>query len=311
MTKFPFASALVALLVASSPNQARSAQPDAEGSSDESIIVEGQRLSPTQVVKGTIKDAGITPLARFEDKICPGIVGLAGAQADRLIKMIRDDVVALGGKVDDPGCTANATVIFTDQPVEFVKKMAKAQPGYFDLTPRALEQFTATPRAVASWHVTDTRDRDGQELAGASKVSDRKKKLFTANAALSVGIDAKVVRQSAATRLYTNTREDMLVGFAVIDRQRSAGKSLKQLADLATLHLLLDIRQDAGEANRNSILSLFEERPAGMAPPAALSELDKAMVQALYAPPENNRTPAQQFTQIATAIRMAGAKDKN
>jgi hypothetical protein len=156
--------------------------------------------------------------------------------------------------------------------------------------------------------VTDTRDRDGQELSGAGKASDRKKKLFNLKRGQFGEHRCKVVHQSAATRLYTNTREDMLVGFAVIDRNRSAGKSLRQLADLATLHLLLDIKQDAGTSNRVSILSLFEDRPGGVAPPTGLSQVDRAMVEALYTPPENNRTPAQQFTQIATAVRKSAGK---
>jgi hypothetical protein len=309
MTNVPLAPALIAFLAAASPAAPQPAQPQTGGATEESILVEGTRTDPRAIVRDTINRAGVAPLARFEDKICPGIVGLSGAQADKLVQMIRENVVQLGGKVDEPGCTANATVIFTDQPLEFVKKMAKAQPGYFDLAPRALEQFTAQPRAVASWHVTDTRDRDGQETGSAGKASQRKK-LFDANVSVSSPVSAKVVRQSAATRLYTNTREDMLVAFAVIDRQKSPGKSLRQLADLATLHLLLDIKQDAGTANRGSILSLFEDRPAGAAPPTALTQFDRAMVEALYTPPENNRTPAQQFTQIATALRKSAESGK-
>ena len=134
--------------------------------------------------------------------------------------------------------------------------------------------------------------------------------MFNTNAANSVGINAQVVRNSAATRLYTNTREDMAFGFAVIDSQKLEGKTLRQLADLATLHLLLDVKQDAGTSNRSSILSLFEERPQGAAGPAELSQFDKAMVRALYSPPENNRTAAQQFAQIATAIRRSTPPEK-
>lgn len=301
MTRVSLGSVAVALLLASSPALA------ADPQDDEAILVEGQRMSVTRLVSDTINDAGFEALARFEEPICPGIVGLGGDQATKLADMIRANIVALGGKIAEPGCTANATVILVDQPVDFVKKFAKTEPGYFTMTPREFDQFTARPRAVASWHVIETRARDGQELDGAKQLSDRNKKLFNTNAANSVGINATVVRNSAATRLYTNTREDMAFGFAVIDRQLLPGKTLRQLADLATLHLLLDVKQDAGASNRNSILSLFEERPEGTAAPAQLSAFDKAMVQGLYAPTENNRTAAQQFAQIATAIRRTSA----
>ena len=306
MSRACFACALTALL-SSTPLAAQSDQPRTD---EETIVVEGQRTNVTKLVLDTINDAGVEALARFEDRICPGIVGLGGDQATKMVQMIRENVVSLGGKLAEPGCTANATVILVDQPVEFVKKFAKTEPGFFTMTPREFDQFTARPRAVASWHVTETRDRDGQELDGSNKLSDRKKKLANTQAATSVGINARVVRQSAATRLYTNTREDMMFGFAVIDRQKLPGKTLRQLADLATLHLLLDVKQDAGTSNRGSILSLFEDRPQGAAAPAELSQLDRAMVQGLYRPSENNRTAAQQFTQIATAIRRSAPEEQ-
>lgn len=306
MSRVCFACALTALL-SSTPLAAQADQPRTD---EETIVVEGQRTNVTKLVLDTINDAGVEALARFEDRICPGIVGLGGDQATKMVQMIRENVVSLGGKLAEPGCTANATVILVDQPVDFVKKFAKTEPGFFTMTPREFDQFTARPRAVASWHVTETRDRDGQELDGSNKLSDRKKKLANTQAATSVGINARVVRQSAATRLYTNTREDMMFGFAVIDRQKLPGKTLRQLADLATLHLLLDVKQDAGTSNGGSILSLFEDRPPGAAVPEELSQLDRAMVQGLYRPNENNRTAAQQFTQIATAIRRSAPEEQ-
>lgn len=300
MCRFRPASALAALLI-STP---LFAQAEVAVGEDESIIVEGQRTNINRLVTHTITDAGVEPLARFEERICPGIVGLDGEQATKLVQLIRENVVKLGGKVAEPGCTANATVILVDQPVEFVKAFAKREPAYFTMTPREFKLFTAQPRTVVSWHVTETRARDGQELDGAKQLSDRKKTLFNTNAANSTGINATVVRQSAATRLYTNTREEMAFGFAAIERQKLTGKTMRQLADFATMHLLLDIRQDAGAGNPQSILSLFEERPVGASAPPEMSLLDRAMVEGLYSPSENNRTAAQQFSLIASAIRQ-------
>jgi hypothetical protein len=305
MSRVRLASALTALLIASP----LLAQSDESRPEDESIVVEGQRTNVTHLLSTTINDAGVEPLARFEDPICPGVVGLGLAQAVKIADMIRANIVALGGKIQAPGCTPNATVILVEQPVEFVKQFAKEQPGYFTMTPREFELFTARSRPVVSWHAIETRARDGQELDGAKQLSDRSKKLFDTHAANSVGINAQVVRNSAATRLYTNTREDMAFGFAVIDSQKLPGKTLRQLADLVTLHLLLDIKQDAGAANRGSILSLFEDRPEGAAAPVELSTFDKAMVRGLYGPSENNRSAAQQFSQIATAIRRSAGKE--
>ena len=118
-------------------------------------------------------------------------------------------------------------------------------------------------------------------------------------------MSAKVLRNTGATHLATSSRADMLFGFAVIDAAKIQGKSMRQLADLATLHLLLEIKQDAAP-NPGSILSLFNDRPEGAAAPPGLSSYDRAMVDGLYRPQENNRSAAQQFSQIATAVRKAG-----
>lgn len=303
MTRIPLAPALIALFAASS---AVAAEPGPAAAADESIVVEGHRAQTETIIRETINRAGVTPLARFEEKICPGIVGLKGDQAARLLQLLRDNVVALGGKLAAPGCTANATVIFVAQPVDFVRKLAVREPGYFDLPPRAIDRFTAKARPVVSWHVTETRGRDGSELGSSDKVADKKRKILNTQASLDVPMDATVNRNVAATRLYTNTREDMLFGFAVIDAAQLEGKTLTQLSDLATLHLLLDVKQDAKAANPASILSLFDERPEGAVAPPGLSQFDRAMVEGLYQPQENNRTAAQQFSQIATAIRRRG-----
>ena len=92
------------------------------------------------------------------------------------------------------------------------------------------------------------------------------------------------------------------MGVVVIDRQDGAGKTARQLADLATLHLLLDVRQDARESNPASILSLFDPRRAGTLPPAELTKFDRGLVQGLYTGRANNLSAGQQFTNIARAI---------
>ena len=78
-------AALAALLAA-----AQMGMPLSAAQSDDAIIVEGQRVDIPKLVKGTINDVGVTPLARFEDKICPGVVGVAGEQAIKLLQMVQN-----------------------------------------------------------------------------------------------------------------------------------------------------------------------------------------------------------------------------
>ncbi len=293
--------ALTAILLAAAAAPA-SAQIDVRGStaadsqSQESVVVQGQRREIAQALRKLIAPADSEQLARFEDEICPMVIGMPRDWTATLTKMIRDNVVAVGGKAGKPGCTVNAPVIFIDQPLELIKALAKEEPGFFNMTPRQLGQFTAAQRPVASWHVTDTFARDGQEMGQAGMIGG-----FPAS--------AKINRDISVSRLYSNVREDMLVGFVVIDRQQTPGKSLRQLADLATMHLLLDINQEAGERDPGSILSLFEERAEGVARPMRLSNFDRGALRGFYTQRENNRSARQQAENIAREIEKGAGEE--
>src|SRR5687767_1139076 len=167
MTRVLIAAAAAALATATVPAAAQigvRASTAAEGESQESVVVQGQRREIAQALRKLIEPAENEQLARFEDEICPMVIGMPKDWTASLTRMIRENVVAVGGKAGKPGCTVNAAVIFIDQPLELIKALAKEEPGFFAMTPRELEKFSAVQKPVASWHVTDTFGRDGQML---------------------------------------------------------------------------------------------------------------------------------------------------
>jgi hypothetical protein len=295
-------SATIVALLAGACAVPAAAQIDVRASSssskhnDESVVVTGQRKQIAQALKKMIEQSDSEQFARFEDELCPIVIGMPRDWTASLTRMIRENVVAVGGKVGKPGCTFNAAIIFIDQPLELVKAFAEEEPGYFNMTPRELEHFTAVQRPVTSWHVTDMRSRDGVELGQMGQLGG-------------FPTDAKIVRNAAASRLYTNVREDMLVGFVVVDRMATPGKSLRQLADLATMHIMLDVSQDAGDRDPGSILSLFEARAPGNPAPDRLSQFDRGALRGFYTQRENNRTARQQAENIARAIEKGAGED--
>lgn len=301
--------AIIAALLAATATPALAqvgvrASTSAEQPKEESIIVQGQRRQIAQALRKLIAPADSEQLARFEDAVCPIVIGMPRDWTATLTRMIRDNVAAVGGKVGKPGCAINAAVIFIDQPLELIKAFAEAEPGFFNMTPRELAQFTAVQRPVASWHVTDMRGRDGEELGGVRSIVDP-----GGGARLPVDGSAKVTRGVTVGRLASPVREDMLVGFVVVDRMATPGKSLRQLADLATMHLLLDVNQEAGERDPGSILSLFEERGAGAPAPVRLSKFDRGALRGFYTQRENNRSARQQAENIAKAIEKGAGEE--
>jgi hypothetical protein len=273
-----------------------------EEQSQESVVVQGQRREIAQALRKLINPTDSEQLARFEDEICPMVIGMPRDWTASLTRMIRDNVVAVGGKAGKPGCTVNAAVIFIDQPLELIKALAADEPGFFNLTPRELQEFTSVQRPIASWHVTDMRGREGEELGQMGSLGG-------GGPGAGFPTDAKIVRQATDSRLVSNVREDMLVGFVVFDRMATPGKTLRQLADVATMHLLLDINQRAGERDPGSILSLFEERAEGMKAPERLSGFDRGTLRGFYTQRQNNRTARQQAENIAKAIEKGAGQE--
>jgi hypothetical protein len=308
MTRFRFAAAIAALLV-STPLSAqvgmRASTANPEVKPEDEIVVQGTRKAVTQALRQIIAEADNEQLARFEDEVCPIVIGMPRDWTAKLTRMIRDNVTGIGGKVGKPGCTVNAAVIFIDQPLELVKAFAEAEPGYFAMTPRELQQFTTVQRPVTSWHVTDIRGKDGEELGSVRTVVDP-----ASGSMLPTDSSARVTRGISSSRLYNPVRQDMLVGFVVFDRMATPGKTLRQLADVATMHLLLDVKQDAGTRDPGSILSLFESRPAGATAPMRLSRFDRGALTGFYTQRENNRSARQQRENIAKAIEKGAGEDK-
>ena len=128
------ATTLAALLTASAAIPAsaqigvRASTADAS-QSQESIVVQGQRKAIAQAVSKLIEQSKSEQFARFEDALCPIVIGMPRDWTASLTRMIRENVVAVGGKVGKPGCTFNAAIIFIDQPLELVKAFAEEEPG--------------------------------------------------------------------------------------------------------------------------------------------------------------------------------------
>ena len=291
---------LVALLSAAAIAVPASAQIGMRSStsaqSQEEIVVTGAKKKKeiAQALKKLIEPTGREQLARFEDKVCPMVIGMPRDWTATMTRMIRENIAAVGGKLEPAGCKPNALAIFIDQPRELVDALHDAEPHLFNMTPREFKQFAALPGPVWSWHVTDMRDRDGNQVAQGSMA----------------GNDFAVIKNAAATRLYSNVREDMLAGFVVLDRQQTVGRTLRQLADLTTMHLMLDVKPGAEKQDMSSILSLFEARAAAGAAPARFSSFDRGILAGFYTQRENNRSAVQQRENIAEAIRRgAGEQD--
>lgn len=283
------AAALLALASGSGQAQEAATPP---GSQDRDIVVEGQRQALTATLKRMIDDGPRNQIARFEERLCPRVAGYPADWTAILERLIRANAKAAGLKMLKPGCKANAVVIFIADPLTVVKALEDGLPAMFSgLTIADKRRLFAAQRPVYSWRVVDQRGRDGVELDSAGTHGG-------------VQTDARVVRNASATRLSENVREDILLSFVVIDIDRTPGKTLRQLADLATMHLLLNISVQATDnPDPSSILSLFAPRGEGEAAPETMSTVDRGALAGLYQATTNNYDSWSQRSRMARQIR--------
>lgn len=269
---------------------------------NETIVVEGQRKTLTKMLRDVIAEAPTGQIGRFETKLCPKVIGLPADWSSRIEAMVRKNAQAAGLSMQPSDCRPNALVIFIDEPQRLVRELSKAESGFFGhIDANDKKRLIETVRPVYSWRVTDIKDRDGLDL-GVVRSLPSGSGSVGGNGALPA--NARIVRNARATHIGENTRQDILLSFAVIDSAKAEGKTLRQLADAATLYLLLDIKLDSeAQAAKDSILSLFVPRPEGAVLPERMSSVDQAMLAGLYQIKDNALNARAQRSKIVTRIR--------
>ncbi len=202
------------------------------------------------------------PLARFEDRLCPGILGLQVEYAMLMIDRIRDNANELGVRLMPDGCEPNFFVIFSDDSQATLAEVVENNPYAFQFMESGEKRDMLKPGPVHVWLNIEPRTLTGVPVAQSRSLTD-----------------PPVMQVNAAhSRIYTTTRRDISSAMIIFDRDEVGSLSIGQLADYATMRGLAQT-EPADSLAMNSILSLFnDEGPF----PGRLSSFDQAYLRALY-----------------------------
>ncbi len=294
IASFLAAAAILACPMAASAQNQPATTPSADGGE---IVVDGQRREVRHVLRDLIADADGEQLARMEQRLCPKVIGYPDDYRGHLERMIRNNAEAAGLDVEGADCRPNAFVIFIDDPQAAVEGLSKADRGIFgNMEMDEIGVLHAAPKPVIAWRVSELRAYDGIRASGVSELPNPQG-----------GTDntqpITLIRNAKNSRMGSNVRQDILMSFAVVDIDETVGKSLRQLADLATLHLLLNVGPDAeSTADDASILRLFTHTDAASMPPR-MSDFDKAMLSAMYSLGDNAMSSREMRGRMARQIK--------
>jgi hypothetical protein len=253
-------------------------------------------------------------LARWADRICPGVTGTNADVAQAIIDQVARRANAVGLRTGAPGCAANLTIIVTNDSDRVAhdlyarRRTSLVTPNGIEgstLGDAALGDFANTPRPIRWWHVAQTVTADGHLL------SDSRGNPIAAGgtAALqetATGGDAVAANRtrSNGTRLQSSTRQDLNCVIIIVDTRRMNGAPVSAIADYVAFVSLAQVDPNVNASGLPSILNLFNEQDASQRP-TSLTDWDIAYLDGLYHATRTAHNARQQQNEIAR--RMASS----
>ena len=216
------------------------------------------------------------PLARFEDALCPGVLGLRQEAAEQMVGRLRANAEMLGLRMAENGdCQANFIVAFVNDGQAFLTGMQDRSSYIFaEMTREERIALLADSGPARALLRTRARSRDGMPISRRENLVDL----------------PQTTMWSAHSKIYSATRNDILSAIVLFDRAAIRDLNLAQLADYATFRALAHRLPGTEATGQASILTLFsggEPRPAG------LTEFDRAYLGQLYTGLANLPAPAK------------------
>lgn len=257
------------------------------------------------------------PLARWDEDICVGAVGLEASQLQLLVDRVSTRARAVGLRPGRPGCRANVMVVFSSDSDAITRQIVDQRRdmlGFYSGDNRvtagreAMEEFANAARPIRWWHVSSTgvgslrpdaartRQASGRTAAaaaggegGSASVSDM------GSASDMQGADA--VRSNGSRTRASESSNELSYVLIVVDARRVANTPVSAWMDYVAFNALAQIDPSARTADYPTILNLFS---GAATPPTGLTAWDLAYLDGLYR--ARNEDSDRQIASIARRI---------
>lgn len=207
------------------------------------------------------------PLPRFEDRVCPGVLGLEHEYAELMVTRLRMNAETLGLRLagsEEEGCEPNLVIAFVDDSRDYLAGLIERR-GYLfrelDRTDR--EALVAGDAPWRVWHQISPRTRDGIRVGRRDNLTQ----------------PPEAGMWQAHSRIYRPVRHDITYALVLFDSDAVEGLTVGQLADFATLHAFATRFPDEAPQQPGTMLGLFDGLAAR---PERLSSYDQAWLAELY-----------------------------
>ncbi len=242
-------------------------------------------------------------LARWDDDVCVGAVGLDASQLQALVDRVSARARQVGLRPGRPGCRANVMVIYaqdSDAVTRQIVDQRRDMLGFYNDDNRvtagreAMETFANTPRPIRWWHVSSTGVGSMRPDAVRSRQPSGTTAAIAASANGSGGVSgvspgdvgspqdlqgADAVRSNGSRTRGPEARNELTYALIVVDARRVASTPAGAWMDYVAFNALAQIDPDARTTSYPTILNLFSQASSA---PTTLTAWDLAYLDGLY-----------------------------
>lgn len=275
-------------LLASLAVQAADATPPPSPASNEEVVVTGRADALERFVEGLTAAPRRDQLPRWNDGLCPRVLGVPQARSEYLTRRIRTIGRQNGIPLAPERCSGNVLIAVTDQANAIARRIAGRYPRLLQASDhgrptRAQVGRWLQPQPVRWLHATRLGGADGMDWQQDVPVNP---------------IDASQlgdgVNKTWGHSLITSpTQRNMSLAVLIVDPRRLGDVTWGQLSSHLAMLAFTRAEPEATAISGESILSLFHDRHQGRPGVKTLTAWDQAFLTALYATPADVRSARQ------------------
>ena len=237
-------------------------------------------------------------VARWRDRLCVGTANLKPEAAQYIVDRVSTVAADLGLSPEGPGCKPHIIIIATNDGEAVARQLVQERGrafrmggGGMDRGGVALRDFLEAPRPVRWWQLSMPVDSENGQIA------TRLPGQCTGSCSETYEY-APILDIFAASRLSTQTVDDIFRAIVIVDMDEMTNVTLAQLADYIAMVTLAQILPTADTSSYASILNLFD------APASAdgLTEWDRAYLEGLYDTVRTRKNPGAGRLEVAASI---------
>ena len=238
------------------------------------------------------------PLARFDRRVCPGVVNM-DAHAQAIADRIGAAALTAGLTVGEPGCSPNILVIFTLDADRTAADLVREAPYAFGDVARTrrsgrtqLREFLQSDAPVRWWQATTDEPAIASiELSQITK--------GVPQGAIPGYRASGPLRSRPGSLLSSGSRMDINMAVVIVDMSLVEAVDVRAIGDYAAFVALGQIDPEADTEGMETILNLFNADSRRM---TGMSEFDRGYLRALYRSRGDAARASQQKSEIAAEM---------